>query len=191
VVPTRRAAGIVAKKHTARAKQAKGKKRTREHVIADLSVVHVQYFIANAGFSSEATSKDYGYDLTVNTFDRDGLIDPLAILIQLKASEKLKLSLDSDGASYWFNLDIRDYNLWIKESNSVFLILYEASSMRAYWLYFQRCVSSKHAPKPKKDAKTICVKIPRVNRVKTSFFRHARHLKEQVLAKLGGVDLHG
>ncbi len=178
----------MAKKHAAKAKQAKGKKRTREHVIADLSVVHVQYFIANAGFSSEATSKDYGYDLTVNTFDREGLIDPLAILIQLKASEKL--SLDTDGASYWFSLDSRDYNLWIKELKPVFLILYEASSMRAYWLYFQRYLSSKHAPKLKKDAKTIRVKIPRVNRVKTSFFRHARHLKEQVLAKLSGVDLH-
>jgi Domain of unknown function (DUF4365) len=185
----RRAVGTVANKSATKAKQAQGKKRTREHVIADLSVVHVQYFIANAGFSSEATSKDYGYDLSVNTFDREGLLEPLSILIQFKASEKL--NLHPDGTSYWFDLDIRDYNLWIKEWNPVFLILYEASSMRAYWLYFQRYLKPGNARKPKKNAKTVRVKVPRANRVRTSFFRHARHLKEQVIAKLGGVDLHG
>lgn len=152
-------------------------------------MVHVQYFIVNAGFTSEATSKDYGYDLTVNTFDGEGMLEPLSILIQLKASEKL--NLHPDGANYWFDLDIRDYNLWTNEWNPVFLILYEASSTRAYWLYFQQYLKSRHARKPRKHAKTIRIKVPRANRVRTSFFRHARHLKEQVIARLGGVDLHG
>jgi Domain of unknown function (DUF4365) len=179
----------VVKKTPAKAKRAEGKKRTRDHVIADLSLAHVQYFVANAGFTSEVKTKDYGYDLTVNTFDCAGLIEPLAILIQLKAPENL--NLHTDGASYWFDLDIRDYNLWVREWNPVFLILYEASSMRAYWLYFQQYLKSGIVRKPKKNAKTVRVKIPTANRVKTSFFRHARHLKEQVMSKLGGVDLHG
>ena len=83
------------------------KKRTREHVIADSSLNHVQYFIINAGFTSEATTKDYGYDITVNTFDAKGLIEPGAILIQLKASEILVRH--ADGANYVFDLDTRDY----------------------------------------------------------------------------------
>jgi len=179
---------VAKKSSSSTEKPAEGKKRTREHVIADLSLVHVQFFVANAGFSSEATSKDYGYDLTVNTFDRDGLVEPMAILIQLKASEVL--SPHFDGVSYKFPLDVRDYNLWIKEVNPVFLILYEASSNRAYWLYFQQYMRNPGTHRPRKDAKSFLVKIPRANRVKTEFFRYARHLKAKVHAKLDGVDLH-
>lgn len=83
------------------------KRRTREHVIADLSLVHIQYFIVKSGFTSEATTRDYGYYLTVNTFDRDGLIEPGSILIQLKASETLEIHTDGD--SYIFDLDLKDY----------------------------------------------------------------------------------
>ncbi len=105
------------------------KRRTRGHVIADLSLVHVQYFIVNAGFTSEAVINDYGYDLAVNTFDQDGLIEGGAILIQLKAAESL--AIQTDGVHFAFDMDIRDYNLWVDEPNPVFLILYEASSRRA------------------------------------------------------------
>jgi Domain of unknown function (DUF4365) len=91
--------------------------------------------------------------LTVNTFDSDGLIEPGAILVQLKASETLMTHPAGDG--YAFDLDIRDYNLWVNEPNPVFLILYEASSRRAYWLYFQQYFKSATAPKPKAKAKTV------------------------------------
>jgi hypothetical protein len=180
----------VAKKSASRTKKrAEGKKRTREHVIADISLAHVQFFVANAGFTSEATTKDYGYDLSVNTFDKEGLIEPLAILIQLKGSEVL--NLHPDGVSYWFPLDIRDYNLWMQEANPVFLLLYQATSNRAYWLYFQQYMKSPASHKPKKGARTFRVKIPKINRVRTNFFRHARHLKSRVFDKLIGVELHG
>jgi hypothetical protein len=49
--------------------QDQRKKRTREHVIADQSLGHIQQFVANSGFTSEAVNKDYGYDVSVNTFD--------------------------------------------------------------------------------------------------------------------------
>jgi len=53
----------------------------------------------NAGFTSEATTKDYGYDLAVNTFDRDGVLDPLPFLIRLKASEILAAHPDGVGSN--------------------------------------------------------------------------------------------
>ena len=170
-------------------KQDQRKKRTREHVIADYSLVHVQYFIVNAGFTCEAVTKDYGYDLTVNTFDRDGLIEPGSILIQLKASEIL--TTHADGLHYAFDLDMRDYNLWGAEPNPVFLILYEASTRRAYWLYVQQYLKGDSPPKPRANAKTIRIKIPKANKIRTSFFRHARRLKDEVLKKLLGADPHG
>ncbi len=168
--------------------QAARKKRTREHVIESLSVAHVQYFVANAGFTMASSKEDYGYDLVVTTFDRDGYMDPLAVYIQLKASEIL--TPHADGVSYCFDLDVRDYNQWADEINPVFLILYEASSIRAYWLYFQEYLRQAGAPKPKKGAKTIRVRVPKANRVKTSFFRHARHLKQNVHAKVNGSQAH-
>ena len=181
----------MAKKKSTKSKKiiARGKKRTRAHVIADLSLVHLQFFIVNAGFTSEATTRDYGYDLTVNTFDRDGLIEPGAILIQLKAMESI--ITHSDGKSYVYDLDVRDYNLWVREPNPVFLILYDTASRKAYWVYFQQAVNSGAIGKPKAGAKTIRVKIPMANKVRTDFFRHARRLKEQVVVKLLGADPHG
>ena len=115
--------------------QDRRKKRTREHVIADQSLAHIQQFIANAGFTSEAVNEDYGYDMTVNTFDGNGFIEGGSILIQLKASETL--TPHAVGLHFLFDLDLRDYDLWKEEPNPVFLILYEASTRRAYWLFVQ------------------------------------------------------
>jgi hypothetical protein len=182
--------GSVAKKPIRSAsKQYARKRRTRQHIIADLALVDVQYYIANAGFTSEVKTKDYGYDLTVNTFDGDGLIEPGAILIQLKASETLEIH--PDGVSYVFDLDVRDYNLWVMEPNPVLLILYEAKSRRAYWLYFQQFLKEHEAPRPRAGAKTVRIRIPIAHRVRTAFFRHARRLKEQRLKQWVGADPHG
>ena len=39
------------------------KQRTRQHVIADLSVHHVERFILEEGHTAQRLSSDYGYDL--------------------------------------------------------------------------------------------------------------------------------
>ena len=164
------------------------KRRTRAHVIADHSLNRIQYYIINAGFTSEAIAKDYGCDLTVNTFDRQGLIEPGNIYIQLKASETL--TRYADGFSYVFDLDIRDYNLWKEEPMPVFLILYEATSQRAFWLYFQQYIHRGNAPKPRANAKTLRIRIPQSNRVRTGFLRHARNRKADILGQLTGIIKH-
>lgn len=168
--------------------QVPGKKRTRAHVIADASLVDIQHYVVNAGFTGEAIRHDYGYDLIVNTFDRAGLVEPLSLLIQLKAAETLLTY--ADGESYVFDLNLRDYRLWLRELNPVFLILYEATTRRAYWLYFQKYVGTAGSQKPRSTAKTVRIKVPKSNRARTSFFRHARHLKQRVLASLKGMNLH-
>jgi len=169
--------------------QDRRKKRTRAHVIADQSLVHVQQFIANVGFTSEAVNKDYGYDVTVNTFDEGGFIEGGAILIQLKASEFL--TPHADGLNYAFDLDMRDYDLWGEEPNPVFLILYEATTRRAYWLFVQTYLRGPGAPKPRKNAKTVRIKVPMVNKVRSAFFRHARRLKAAALQAILGAKPYG
>src|SRR4051812_6576759 len=97
------------------------KQRTRQHVIADQSVNYVERFIIDAGYTTQRVEKDYGYDLMLFTYDAQGYLEPGVIFLQLKASESLKKS----GAAYVFDLDIRDYHLWITENYPVFLVLFD------------------------------------------------------------------
>src|SRR5436190_6999365 len=87
------------------------KQRTRQHVIADLSVHYVEGFILEEGHTAQRLSSDYGYDLLHRTFDENGYAEPDLVYIQLKATE----SLAAVESSYVFDLDIRDFNLWMRE----------------------------------------------------------------------------
>jgi len=77
--------------------------------------------------------------------------------VQLKAGE----TLEAVGADYVFDLDIRDYNLWMIEEMPVILILFAASRRRAYWLCVQNYFSKDEARQPRKGAKTVRVRVPR------------------------------
>ena len=43
------------------------KMRTRGHVLADLSINHVERQVLRCGFSADRVQHDYGYDLTMAT----------------------------------------------------------------------------------------------------------------------------
>ena len=60
--------------------------RTIEHVIADISVNHVERLFLEAGHSPTAVPKDYGYDLTVQTHDNRGHVESGVIYIQRPAA---------------------------------------------------------------------------------------------------------
>ena len=50
------------------------KRRTRQHVIADLSANYVERCALLCGFSVERIRLDYGIDLIVHTYNRHGEI---------------------------------------------------------------------------------------------------------------------
>src|ERR1700688_1495086 len=122
------------------------KQRTRQHVIADQSVNHVERFIIEEGHTAQRLEKDYGYDLLLFTYDEQGYSEPDFLSLQLKAAE----SLQAVGSYYVFDLDIRDYNLWMLERMPVILILFDASRKRAYWLSVQSYFSEELARRPRK-----------------------------------------
>src|SRR5262245_7909639 len=66
------------------------KRRTRQHVIADLAVNHVERQALLCGFTAERMAHDYGIDLELATFNRRGEIEEGKILMQVKASERLR-----------------------------------------------------------------------------------------------------
>jgi hypothetical protein len=149
------------------------KQRTREHVIADLSVHYVEGFILEEGHTVQRLGSDYGYDLIVRTFDEDGFAEPGAIYFQFKAMATLRVV----GSDYVFDIDIRDYNLWIREESPVILILFDATRKSAFWLPIQRYFEVDGAREPKKGAGTVRVRVPKRNKVNRRAVAKMRDLK--------------
>jgi hypothetical protein len=72
-------------------KKAAGKRRTREHVIADLSVNHVERQALLCGYTIERMAHDYGIDLELFTFNKKGEIEEGKVVLQLKATTQWRL----------------------------------------------------------------------------------------------------
>ena len=107
--------------------------------------------VLDAGYTVQSVESDYGYDLLLFTYDENGYLEPGLVYLQVKAAESLR----PVGPSYVFNLDIRDYNLWMLDDLPVVLILFDASRKRAYWLVVQQYFSEDKARAPKRGAKTV------------------------------------
>src|SRR5262245_45599244 len=129
----------------------------RQHVIADLSVYHVEGHVLDAGHTVQRLSHDYGYDLMLTTYDEDGYVEPGAVYLRLKAAEALTRS----GPNFAFDLDVRDYNLWMTEKSPVLLVLFDASKRKAYWLFVKQYFKDDESRRPRRGAKTVRVCVPR------------------------------
>ncbi len=129
------------------------KQRTRQHIIADQNVNDVERFIIDEGHTAQRLASDYGYDLILFTYDEEGYAEPGVAFLQLKASETLTRSR----AHFLFDLDLRDYHLWRAEAAPVFLVLFDATRRRAYWLDVQQYFEKDGSRQPRKGAKTVRV----------------------------------
>jgi hypothetical protein len=158
------------------------KQRTRQHVIADQGVNHVERFIIDAGHRAQRFERDYSYDLLMSTYDEDGYLEPGATYLQLKAAETLRRV----GARYVFDVDIRDYNLWTLERLPGILVLFDASRRRAYWLHVQRCFREETSRRPKPGARTVRVRVPSQNLVNRRAIAKMRELKWQARHRVVG-----
>jgi hypothetical protein len=159
------------------------KRRTRQHVIADQSMNYVERFIIDEGHTALMIQRDYGYDLLMFTYDEKGYVEPDFVAIQLKATEKLQ----AVGVAYVFDLDIRDYNLWMLEELPVVLVLFDASRRRAYWLDVHDYFLEDIARQPRKGTKTVRVHVPMRQAVHRRAIAMMRNLKPPK-AKLKGAD---
>jgi hypothetical protein len=113
----------------------RGKIRTREHVIADLAVNHVERQVLLGDGTVERVVSDYGVDLILFTYTSAGEIESSNIFLQAKATEKVAWPRKGKGAS--FRLERSHLVGWLRQLLPVILIVYDATEDRAYWLHLQ------------------------------------------------------
>lgn len=128
------------------------KQRTREHIIADLSVNHAERAFLLAGYTSNRFVADYGYDLFIATFDDSGYAEPDLIYVQMKSSDAPEYLQNGDFITV--RVDDRDDAMWRRERNPVALIMYDAARDVAFYLDYQTLPQSSRRS----------VRIPTTNR---------------------------
>lgn len=157
------------------------KQRTRQHVIADLSVNHVERVALLEGCAFVRFDADYGYDLVLLTFDRDGYVENGVIFFQLKASE----SLQRVGENFAYDIDIRDYNSWVADDFPVFLVLYDAGTGRAYWVHIQGFFRDS-GRRPQAGARTVRVHVPATQVFNRRGLRRVRRVRQSAPVRIMG-----
>jgi hypothetical protein len=112
------------------------KRRTRQHIIEDLGLNHIEKQILLAGNVLRRFGEyDYGYDGMIDTFNDQGETENLSFKIQLKSTDSIQLSPQKQG--FIIDLSKRDLELWLNNSHPVLLILYDAQEDSAYFTDLQ------------------------------------------------------
>lgn len=162
------------------------KLRTREHVIADLSINHVERHILRRGFSAERVEHDYGIDLLMFTYTDDGQIENGHVEFQVKATDRLRLLRDRK--TVVCAVSSADVRLWIWEPLPVVLVVYDARADRAYWLYVQQYAERRGLNDSPDE--TVTFHIPISNRLNRAAVGRFRAFRDAVLQQVKGVIRH-
>src|SRR5438477_7929744 len=119
-----------------RRRRPERKRRTREHVLADLSANYVEKQALLCSYTAERVRFDYGIDLIVQTFNRRGEVESSRLLFQLKATDRIRTLAGANAVSC--RIEQADLAHWLEEPFPVVLVLYDARMDTGYWLYVQR-----------------------------------------------------
>jgi hypothetical protein len=156
--------------------EAERKRRTREHVIADLSVHHVEGLALKCGYTVQRIVADYGYDLWLTTYNEPGEIEIDCVLLQVKASDNLRQFELAQEDGFSFPVSAKDYRLWTDDLLPVFLILYDAQLGEAYWLDVQHDAAVQQQ-NPK--GKSVRLRVPCRHVLGVQTFRLMRQRKQE------------
>ena len=164
------------------------KRRTREHIIADLSVNHVERQVLLCGHTVERIHSNYGYDLLLTTFDAGGEPENGELYLQLKATDTLP-RLKNGQAIPW-RLQRSDLAHWLSATDPVTLIIYDAQADIAYWLYVQRYFGALPNFNLFAAGKTITVHIPTSNILDQTAIRGYAQFRDALYRQVQGVINH-
>ncbi len=159
-----------------------GKIRTRQHVIADLAVNHLERQVLLCGYTGQRVQHDYGYDFTAVTYDQRGQVEGGVVFFQVKATDHLPLL--KDGRTISWPISRRDLKLWLSEAYPVILMLYDGGSDRAYWLYVQDFFAGYPTAELFAAGDELNVHIPTAQRVNRRSIREIARYKNEVQGQI-------
>lgn len=137
------------------------KQRIRTHIIEDLGFNHVERQILYAGFTVHRyTNNDYGYDGLFHTFNEQGEYQNGIVFFQLKSTDNIQF-LEKKKA-FVFDLSHRDLELWLADTMTMLLILYDAQKELAYYIDLQAYFKN-NGIEMDKERKFIRIYIPSNN----------------------------
>lgn len=164
------------------------KQRTREHVLADLSVNHVERFVLRCGHTVERLIHDYGLDLMLCTFDDQGERENGELFLQLKAVERVRTR--KQAATFPFRVALSDLHSWLDEPMPVILIVYDAEADLAWWLYVQSYFEARPRLRIDWARKTITIHFSKQHVVDEAAIRKFAGFKANVVRQIKGVFRH-
>jgi hypothetical protein len=118
-----------------RRKDASKKRRTRQHVIADLAMNHIERIVLLCGHTLQRITHDYGLDAALTTYNAKGEVENGVVWLQLKATDHLQQQ--NDGRDFALRVQRKDLLYWLGEQYPVVVVLYDAADDRAFWLHVQ------------------------------------------------------
>jgi hypothetical protein len=164
------------------------KRRTREHVIADLGINYVERQVLLAGFTVERILHDYGIDLELFTYAADGTIQLGSIPLQVKATERAR-RVDR-GAAISIRIERTDLLAWLSCLEPVILVVYDVTDACAWWLYVQADFAARGVPRPPRLAATVSLRIPIEQRLTVDAVRRFAEFRDRALAPAFKVVRH-
>jgi hypothetical protein len=162
-----------------RRRPVEGKRRTREHVIAEMGVNYIERQVLLGNHSLERIRSDYGVDLLLFTYDARGRAEPGHVPIQVKATERARRSADGDYVL--FRVERSDLVRWLAEPMPLILIIYEAGSHTGWWLHVQGYFDSLPRFSLFRMGKTTTVWVPVSQALDAAAIERIRVLRDQAL----------
>lgn len=153
------------------------KRRTREHVIADLSVNYVERQALLCDFSVERVRGDYGYDVLLFTYDSDGYLEEGLVFIQTKATDHPRVSKKRNAVV--FRIDLIDLRHWLSELAPVILVVVDAKAYTGYWLHLQEYFKHESGQALLKVKGTKTVYLPLTQRLDPGGVKEIARIKRE------------
>jgi hypothetical protein len=122
--------------------------------------------------------------LLLFTYNAKGELEPGGIFFQVKATDTLRINSKRQAAA--FRVELSDLRLWLSEDLPVILVVYDAQTDLAYWLYIQGYCESGTNVHVFKIRGTITVYFPLSQRLDPPAMREIARLKNERLLRLQG-----
>ncbi len=161
------------------------KRRTREHIIADLGINHVERQALLSGNTVQRWLHDYGLDLVLSTYTDEGEPDGGKMFMQVKATDHLKTV--SGGRFVACRIERAHLRAWLAEPMPVFLIVYDAPNDRCYWLYIQAAFPGPRRFRAASGSETLTIRIPAHQILDPSAVRRFRAFGQTIAAQYQGA----